>query len=168
MRRHLTVLHIIDISIALYLSRLPRPPVILHPPQLAQHCRAQRGNTFVKSSRSWIPQQSIICSMFIVDKRTDVGGIVIEPVLMSSLHVVKSQLRSIRWAEEIACHSIERFEVQSNVVLVDMWGKDWTMALRSCSLMFWLWSACTLGFCIGFCLRAGGRTVSNNVERIRR
>ena len=27
---------------------------------------------------------------FIVDKRTDVSGIVIEPVLMSSLHVAKS------------------------------------------------------------------------------
>ena len=42
------------------------------------------------------------------------------------------------------------------------------MALRSSSLMLWLWAACTLSLWLGFCLRAGGRTVSRNVERIRR
>ena len=31
-----------------------------------------------------------------------------------------------------------------------------------------LWAACTLSLCIGYCLRVGGRTVSHNVERIRR
>ena len=71
-------------------------------------------------------------------------------------------------AEERACHSIVRFEVQFNVVVVDVWDKDLEMALRSSSLMFWLWASCTLSSCIGFCLRAGGRTVSRNVERIRR
>ena len=60
------------------------------------------------------------------------------------------------------------FEVQSNVVVVVMWDKDWAMALRSSSLMSWLWAECTSSLCIGFCLQAGGRTVSRNVERIRR
>ena len=75
---------------------------------------------------------------------------------------------AIRQAEERACHSIVRSEVHFNVVVVDMWGKDWAMALRSSSLMYWLWAACTLSLCIGCCLRAGGRTVSCNVEQIRR
>ena len=75
---------------------------------------------------------------------------------------------AIRRAEEIACHSIVRLEVQFNVAVVDMWDKDWAMALRSSSLMFWLWAACTLSLCLGFCPRAGGLTVSHNVERIRR
>ena len=75
---------------------------------------------------------------------------------------------AIRRVEERACHSIARFEVQFNVVVVDMWDKDWAMALRSSSLMLRLWAACTLSLCIGFCLRAGGHTVSRNVERIRR
>ena len=48
----------------------------------------------MKSARSLIMQESIVCSIFIMDKRMDVSGIVIEPVLMSSLHVAKSQLRS--------------------------------------------------------------------------
>ena len=34
-----------------------------------------------------ITQQSIVCSIFIVGSRTDVIGIVIKPVLMSSLHI---------------------------------------------------------------------------------
>ena len=38
-----------------------------------------------------------------------------------------------RRAEERACHSIARFEVQFNVVVVDMWDRDWSMALRSSS-----------------------------------
>ena len=71
-------------------------------------------------------------------------------------------------AEEIACLSIVRFEVQFNVVVVDMLDKHWAMALRSSSQTFSLWAACTLSLCLGFCLRAGGRTVSRNVERIRR
>ena len=75
---------------------------------------------------------------------------------------------AIRRAEERSCHSIVRFEVQFNVVVVDMWDKDWAMALRCSSLMFWLWAAYTLSLCLGFCLRAGGRTDSRNVERIRR
>ena len=70
--------------------------------------------------------------------------------------------------------------MQFNVVVVDMWDKDWAMILRSSSLMFWLWAACTFyivyiqysyiqhSLYIGFCLRAGGRTVSCNMERIRR
>ena len=74
---------------------------------------------------------------------------------------------AIRRAEERAYHSIVRFEVQFNVVVVDMWDKEWAMALRSSYLMFWLWAACTLSLCLGFCLRAGGRTASCNVERIR-
>ena len=76
--------------------------------------------------------------------------------------------KAIRRAEERACHSIVRFEVEFNVVVVDLWDKYWAIALHSSSLMFWLWAACTLTLCIGFCLRAGGRTVSRNVERIRR
>ena len=72
-----------------------------------------------------------------------------------------------RRAEERACHSIVRFDVQFDVVVVDMWDKDWEMALRCFSLMFWLWAACTLSLRIGFCLRAGGRTANRNVERIR-
>ena len=75
---------------------------------------------------------------------------------------------AIRRAEERACHSIARFEVLLKLVVVDMWKKDWAMALRTSSMMFWLWAECTLSSCIGFCLRAGGRTVSRNVERIRR
>ena len=75
---------------------------------------------------------------------------------------------AIRRAEERAFHYIVRFEVQFNVVVVDMWDRDWSMVFCSSSLMFWLWAACTLSLCIGFCLRAGGRTVRRNVERIRR
>ena len=70
--------------------------------------------------------------------------------------------------EEIACQSIARFEVQFNVVVVDMWDNDWAMELRSSSLMFWLWAACTLSLCLGFYLRAGVLTASRNVKRIRR
>ena len=72
-----------------------------------------------------------------------------------------------RRADERACLSIVRFEVQFNVVIVDMWNKirQWHCAVP---LMFWMWAACTLSLCIGFCLRAGGRTVSCNVEQIRR
>ena len=58
--------------------------------------------------------------------------------------------------------------MQFNVVVVDMWDKDWAMALHSSSLMSWQWAACTLSLHIDFCLRAGGRTVSRNVEQIRR
>ena len=75
---------------------------------------------------------------------------------------------AIIWAEERACHSIVKFNAQFYVVVVDMWGKDLAMALRSFSLMFWLWAACSLSLCIGFCLRAGGRTARRNVKRIRR
>ena len=71
---------------------------------------------------------------------------------------------AIRRAEERACHSIAKFEVQSNVVAVDMWDRDWSMALRSFSLMFLFWAACTLSLCLDFCQQAGGRTVSRNVE----
>ena len=67
---------------------------------------------------------------------------------------------AVRRAEERACHSIVRFEVHSNVVVVDMWDKDWEMVLRSSSLIFLSWSAFTLISCIGFCLRPGGRTIS--------
>ena len=56
---------------------------------------------------------------------------------------------AIRRAEERACHSIVRFEVKFNVVVVDMSDEDWAMAFRSSSLMFWLWDACTLSLCIG-------------------
>ena len=59
-------------------------------------------------------------------------------------------------------------EVQLNVVVVDMWDNDWSMALRSSSLVFWLWAACTLSLCLSFSLRASGLTVRRNVERIRR
>ena len=75
---------------------------------------------------------------------------------------------AVRRAEERACLSMVRFEVQFNVVVVDMWDRDWSMALRSSFLMFWLWAAFTLSLCLGFCLRAGGLTVSRNVEQIRR
>ena len=75
---------------------------------------------------------------------------------------------AIRRAEERARNSIVRFEVQVNVVVVDMWDKDWAMALCSSSLVLRLWAACTLSSCIGFFLRAGGRTVNRNVERITR
>ena len=49
-----------------------------------------------------------------------------------------------------------------------MWDKDLAMELRSSSLISWLCAACTLSLCFGFFLRAGGLTVSSNVERIRR
>ena len=49
-----------------------------------------------------------------------------------------------RRTEERACHSIVRFQVQLNVVVLDMWDKYWAKALHSSSLMFWLWAACTL------------------------
>ena len=74
---------------------------------------------------------------------------------------------AIRKAEERACHSIVSFEVQFNVVVVNIWDNVLAMALSSSSLMFLLWAACTLSLCIGFCLRAGRRTVGRNVERIR-
>ena len=51
----------------------------------------------MKSVRSWITQESIMCSIFIVDKRADVSGIVMEPVLISSLHVAKSIAKQIEW-----------------------------------------------------------------------
>ena len=73
---------------------------------------------------------------------------------------------AIRMAEERACHSMARFEVQLNVVVVDMWDIDWSMALRSSPLISWLRAACTLSLCLGFCLRADGQTVSRNVERL--
>ena len=41
-----------------------------------------------------------------------------------------------RKAEERACHSKVRPEVQFNVVIIDMLDNDWAMALRSSSLMF--------------------------------
>ena len=44
----------------------------------------------MNSARCWITQESIVCSIFILDKRTDVSGIVMEPVLTSSLHFTKS------------------------------------------------------------------------------
>ena len=75
---------------------------------------------------------------------------------------------AIKRAEERACHSMVRFVMQFNVVVVDMWGRDWSMALRSSSLMFWLRAACTLSLRLGFCLRADGLTVTRNMERIRR
>ena len=37
---------------------------------------------------------------------------------------------AIRRAEERACHSIVRFEVQFNVVVVDLWDRDWAMAFH--------------------------------------
>ena len=55
---------------------------------------------------------------------------------------------AIRRGEERACHSTARNEVQFNVVVVDMWDKDWAMALRSSSLIFWLWAACTLVYAL--------------------
>ena len=45
---------------------------------------------------------------------------------------------AIRRAEDRACLSIVRFEVQFNVVVVDMWDEDRAMALRSSSLMFFV------------------------------
>ena len=52
--------------------------------------------------------------------------------------LLRVDCEAIRRAEERACHSIVRFEVQLNVVVVDMWEKYWTMALRSSSLMFFV------------------------------
>ena len=65
-----------------------------------------------------------------------------------------------------ACHSIVRFEVQFNVVVVDLWDKALAIALHSSSLMFWLWVECTLSLHIVFGLRAGSRTVGRNIYRI--
>ena len=42
-------------------------------------------------------------------------------------------------AEKRACNSIVWYEVQFDVVVVDVWDKDWEMALRSSSLVSWLW-----------------------------
>ena len=75
---------------------------------------------------------------------------------------------AIRRAEERACHSMAWLEVQFNAVVVDRWDSDWAMALRRSSLMFVLRAACTLSLYLGFCLRAGGLTVSRNMERITR
>ena len=59
---------------------------------------------------------------------------------------------AVRRAEERACHSKVRFEEQSNVVVVDMWDRDLSMAFHSSSLMFGLWAACTLSLCLDFSL----------------
>ena len=56
---------------------------------------------------------------------------------------------AIKMAEERACHSIARFVMQFNVVVVGMWEKDCAMALHSSTLMFWLRAACTLSLCLG-------------------
>ena len=84
-----------------------------------------------------------MCSIFIADKRTDVSGIVIEPVLMSSPMLPRFDCEAIRRAEERACHSMVRFVVQFNVEVVDKWDRDWSMAMHSSTMMFWLWAACT-------------------------
>ena len=55
---------------------------------------------------------------------------------------------AVRRSEERACHSILRFEVLFNVVVVDTWDKDWAMTLRSSSLMSCLWAACTLVYAL--------------------
>ena len=78
-----------------------------------------------------------MCGIFIVDKRTDFSGIIIEPVLM----LPRVDCEAIRRAEERACHSIVRLEVQLYVVVVDVWDRDWSMALHSSSMMSWLWAA---------------------------
>ena len=78
--------------------------------------------------------------------------------------LLRVDCEAIRRAEERAFHPIVGFEVQFNVVVVDMWDKGWATELRISSLMFWLWAACTLSLCLGFCLRAGGRTFNRNVE----
>ena len=54
------------------------------------------------------------------------------------------------------------------LVVVGVQDNDLAMALRSSSLISWSWAARLLSLCNGFCLRAGGRTVSRIVERIRR
>ena len=152
----------------MYLSRLPRPPVVLHPPLLALHCRTFRGKTFTKSARSWIRQERS-CAAFLSWVRERMSVALSSKQSWCRLSMLpRVDCEAIRRAEERACHSIVRFEVQFNVVVVDMWNKDWAMTLHSSSLMSWLWSACTLSLCIGFYLRAGGRQVSRNVERIRR
>ena len=60
----------------------------------SKYKKVSRGKTLTKSARSWITQESIVCSIFIMDKRTDVSGIITEPFLMSSLHFAKNRLRS--------------------------------------------------------------------------
>ena len=45
------------------------------------------------SAGSWIPQQSIVCNVLIVDNRTDISDAVIEHVMISSLQVAKSRIR---------------------------------------------------------------------------
>ena len=78
-----------------------------------------------------------------------------------------SRLPRIDWeaysrAEERTCHSIVRFKVHFNAVVVGARDKDWATALRSSSLVLWLRATRTLGLCIGFSLRAGGWTVSRD------
>ena len=94
------VLCIIYICITLYLSSLQHPPIVLHQALLALHCRTNRGKSFMKSARSWIPQQSIVCSIFIVDKSMDISGIAIEPIFISSLRVAKSCQELLQDEEE--------------------------------------------------------------------
>ena len=65
------------------------------------------------------------------------------------------------------CHSIVRLEMHFDIVVVRTQDKVLSMALHSSSQIFWLWAALTLSLCIGFCLLAGGRTVSHNAGRIR-
>ena len=46
----------------------------------------------MKSAICWITLQSVVCSVCIADNRTDVSGIAIEAIMMSSRHVAKSRL----------------------------------------------------------------------------
>ena len=88
---------VIDAGIAQYLSSFLHPPTVLHPTQVALNCRTNGGKSFKKSAESWIPRQSVACSILIVNKRTDAIGIVIDPVLMSSFKVAESRLGGISY-----------------------------------------------------------------------
>ena len=88
----------------------------------------------MKSARSWIKQQSIMFSILSwIRKRCQLHCHRTSPDIVSSCchESITKQLEGLR--KELA---IVRFEVQFNEVIVDMWDKDWAMALRSSSLMF--------------------------------
>ena len=65
-------------------------------------------------------QQSTVCSISIVDKRTDVSGVVIKPMLMLSLKVARVDWEASSRDNGRIRHSIVKFEVLFDVVVVDM------------------------------------------------
>ena len=68
----------------------------------SKYKKVSRGKTLTKSARSWITQESIVCSIFIMDKRTDVSGIITVPVLCHLSMLPRIDCEAIRRVEERA------------------------------------------------------------------